>query len=173
MGVAGSGKSVQGRLLADEYGYPWLSSGNFLRMLVSGERRRAMLEGKLLDDSEIITLIQKIFSIIDVKNEFVLDGFPRTTQQAEWLLSQVKARQLNLTAVIHIVIDESVVRKRLIERGRPDDNDGSIAERFREYNTSTVPIIKLFEQNGITVYEIDGNQSVAGVHAEIVRVFKG
>lgn len=173
MGVAGSGKSVQGRLLADEYGYPWLSPGGFLRMLVSGERRKSMLEGKLLDDSEIIALIQKIFSIIDTKNEFVLDGFPRTPQQAEWLLGQVKAKQLNLTAVIHIVIEEDVVRKRLLERGRPDDHDGSITERFREYNQTTLPIIKLFEQHGILVYEINGDQTVDEVHADIIRALKG
>ena len=49
MGVAGSGKSVQGRLLADTLGLPWLSTGEFLRMLISGQRRKDMQAGKLLD----------------------------------------------------------------------------------------------------------------------------
>ena len=56
MGVAVAGKSVQGRRLADEKGLPWLSTGEFLRMLVVGERRKQMLAGKLLSDKEIIEL---------------------------------------------------------------------------------------------------------------------
>jgi len=88
MGVAGSGKSVQGRLLADEMALPWLSTGEFLRMLVSGERRKDMLAGRLLSDREIIKLVQKIFAMIDIHEEFILDGFPRTVSQADWLLNQ-------------------------------------------------------------------------------------
>ena len=90
MGVAGAGKSVQGRWLADEVGLPWLSTGEFLRMLVTGERRKEMLAGKLLDDSEMIGLADKIFHMINIQEEFILDGFPRTLQQAEWLIAQHK-----------------------------------------------------------------------------------
>ncbi len=67
MGVAGSGKSVQGRMLADRLALPWLSTGEFLRMLVSGEKRKDMIAGKLLSDNEIITLVQRIFTIIDTR----------------------------------------------------------------------------------------------------------
>ena len=91
MGVAGAGKSVQGRWIADEFALPWVSTGEFLRMLVTGERRREMLAGKLLDDSEIIAMADRIFHMIDVKQEFILDGFPRTAPQAEWLIAQHKA----------------------------------------------------------------------------------
>ena len=84
-GVAGSGKSVQGKLLADHLGLPWLSTGEFLRMLISGDRRKDMLAGKLLEDKEIIALVQRIFNVIDTKHEFILDGFPRTIPQAEAL----------------------------------------------------------------------------------------
>ena len=77
-GVAGSGKSMQGRMLADHQALPWLSTGEFLRMLVSGDERRDMLAGKLLDDEEIISLVQKIFNDVGVEEEFEMDGFPRT-----------------------------------------------------------------------------------------------
>ena len=60
MGVAGSGKSTQGRLLADEKGYAWLSSGDILRVLVTGTRRQQMLEGKLLSDQEMIKIFDKV-----------------------------------------------------------------------------------------------------------------
>lgn len=168
MGVAGSGKSAQGRLLADRLGYPWLSTGEFLRMLVSGERRREMLEGKLLDDSEIISLVQKIFRIVDTEHEFVLDGFPRTVAQADWLLSQRRHGQLDITAVIHLQASEEVVLDRLLQRGRQDDQAESIRERFREYETATQPIIDDFKQNGVPVFEINGVGDVEDIHESIV-----
>lgn len=172
MGVAGAGKSIQGKMLADEYGLPWLSTGEFLRMLISGERRKEMVSGKLLGDQEIIALVQKIFSVIDIKNEFVLDGFPRTNGQADWLLGQVKHGQLSLTAIIHIIASKSVVKSRLLERARQDDTEQAIEERFNEYENQTVPIINIFKNAGIHLIEVDGAQSVASVHQEIVESLK-
>lgn len=169
MGVAGSGKSVQGRYLADALGSPWLSTGEFLRMFVSGERRKAMLAGELLGDHEIISLVQKIFSMIDLKKEFVLDGFPRTIQQADWLLNQMKHRQLNITAVIHIEASEKVVSKRLLSRGRPDDHKEAITQRFREYEESIKPILAEMKTTGVPVFDIDGEQSVEDVRAAILK----
>lgn len=167
MGVAGSGKSSQGRMLADEMGLPWVSTGEFLRMLISGERRKAMLEGKLLEDSEIIGLIQKIFAMIDTDNEFILDGFPRTSQQADWLLAQKKHGQLAITAVIHLKASEGVVRDRLLERGRQDDHHDAIKERFVEYKESILPILEQFKSASVPVYDINGDQSIELVHKEI------
>ncbi len=172
MGVAGSGKSVQGRQLADELGLPWLATGEFLRMLISGDRRKAMLDGKLLDDHEIITLVQKIFGMIDIKHEFVFDGFPRTIQQADWLLNQVKHKQLHLTAIIHIKATEEVVSSRLLARGRQDDHRDAIKKRFEEYENSIKPILSEMQDANIPVFEIDGEQSVQEVHESILKAVK-
>jgi len=169
MGVAGSGKSVQGRLLADRLGYPWLSTGEFLRMLISGERRRKMLEGKLLNDTEIITLVQKIFRVVDTEHEFVMDGFPRTLAQADWLMSQRKHGQLKITAVIHLQASEEVVLERLLQRGRQDDQGDVIRERFREYEHATQPIIKEFREEGVPVFEIKAVGEVETIHEDIVK----
>lgn len=168
MGVAGSGKSVQGRRLADEMGLPWLSTGEFLRMLISGERRKAMIDGKLLRDSEIIELVRKIFNLIDLKEEFILDGFPRTIAQADWLLNQVKHDQLEVSAVIHITASEAAVHKRLIDRGRPDDHPEAIKERFQEYEQAIKPILEDFKKAGVRVCDINGEQPVELVHDDIV-----
>lgn len=167
MGVAGSGKSVQGRWLADEFGYPWLSTGEFLRMLVSGEPRKAMVRGELIDDKEIIKMVQKIFTLVGTSDKFVLDGFPRTTAQADWLLGQVKHGQLHVNAVIHLQASEESVMKRLLSRGRTDDTEAAIRERFNEYNEAALPIIEHFKQAGIPVYEINGEQPVEKVHEDI------
>lgn len=169
MGVAGSGKSVQGRMLADRLGLPWLSTGEFLRMLISGERRQEMLAGKLLDDQEVIGLVQKIFTVVDTDEEFVLDGFPRTVAQADWLLGQVKYGQLTVGAVVHLDASQEVVIERLLSRGRQDDTEEAIAERFKEYEETIKPILEHFRQAGIAVHTINGEQAVQAVHEDIVK----
>ncbi len=168
VGVAGAGKSMQGRRLADRFGLPWLSTGEFLRMLVSGERRKAMLKGELLGDQEIIALVQKIFSVIDSSHEFVLDGFPRTTAQADWLLNQAKHEQLHITAVVHLIASEEAVEKRLLARGRADDTPEVIKRRFTEYQETVLPLLKQFKKANIPVLDIQAEGNIGKIHTEIV-----
>lgn len=171
-GVAGSGKSLQGKKLADTLGLPWLSTGEFLRMLTSGQTRIDMVSGKLLEDGEIISLVQKILTVIDTKQEFILDGFPRTVAQADWLINQQKHGQLHITAVINMKADPEVVKSRLIKRGRPDDYDEAIKERFVEYEKSFAPIIEDFKNVSTPIIEIDAEQSVEEVHKAILSAVK-
>lgn len=172
MGVAGSGKSMQGRMLADQLALPWLSTGEFLRMLISGDERRDMLAGKLLDDEEIISLVQKIFTVVDVEEDFILDGFPRTFGQADWLLNQVKYGQLNISGVIHLQASEEAVSERLLGRGRQDDTKEAITERFREYEDSIKPILAQFKEAGIPIHEINGEQEPGTIHKDIMKALK-
>lgn len=173
MGVAGAGKSMQGKLLADKMGLPWLSTGEFLRMLVSGQERKDMQVGKLLDDQEIIGLVRKIFSVVDTDHEFVLDGFPRTIAQADWLINQIKHGQLRLTAILNIRASEKVIRKRLLGRGRNDDNEGAINKRYKEYEATTLPLINQFREAGLKVVDIDGDLDPDNVHQAIMQVLQG
>jgi adenylate kinase len=172
MGVAGSGKSMQGKMLADHMGLPWLSTGEFLRMLISGERRKEMLQGKLLEDQEIISLVQKMFTVIDPTKQFVLDGFPRTVAQADWLLNQVKHQQLPTPIVVHLKASEEVVRARLSQRGRQDDNDEAIAERFREYEEAAKPILEHFAAANVAICDIDAERDVEEVQSAIAAAVK-
>lgn len=169
MGVAGAGKSVQGKLLADEVGLPWLSTGEFFRMLVSGQKRLDMVAGKLLGDHDTINLVQRVFAIVGTDQEFVLDGFPRTLPQADWLLSQVKHGQLHITAVVQMDTSLEEVEARLLSRARPDDTKEAIAQRFQEYQDLTLPIIEEFKRSGVTVHKIDGAGVVADIHADIMK----
>lgn len=169
MGVAGAGKSMQGKILADEHGYAWISTGEILRVLVTGKRRHEMLEGKLLSDEEMINLMDKVLELIDTKQEFVLDGFPRTVPQADWLMEQVHKGRFGLTAVIHLAASESVVRQRLLQRGRQDDTEDAIAKRFSEYHAVTLPIIDHFKKEGANVCDIDASQQARAVHDAILQ----
>jgi adenylate kinase len=169
MGVAGAGKSMQGKILADEHGYAWISTGEILRVLVTGKRRQEMLQGKLLSDEEMVNLMDKVLDLIDTKQEFVLDGFPRTVPQADWLLEQVHKGRFALTAVVHLSASEEVVRQRLLGRGRQDDTDEAISKRFSEYRNSTLPIIEHLEREGARVCNIDASQEVRTVHDAILK----
>lgn len=170
MGVAGAGKSMQGKMLADQLGYPWLSTGEFLRMLIAGERRKDMLAGKLLTDTEMIAIMQKVLGLISTSEEFVLDGFPRTVEQADWLLAQAKAGLLQITAVFQLEASQEVVRQRLLGRGRQDDHHEAIEERLREYEETVVPLVKRMKEAGVQVYTISGEQEVKAVHDNIMHV---
>lgn len=168
-GVAGAGKSMQGKILADEHGYAWISTGEILRVLVTGKRRHEMLQGKLLSDEEMIAILDKVFELIDPKQEFILDGFPRTIPQADWLLDQVHTGRFELTAIINLSASEDVVKARLLDRGRQDDNDEAIAERFREYRAVTLPILDHFRSENVPVHDIDASQEPRMVHDAILN----
>ena len=172
MGVAGVGKSIQGRAVADTLALPWLSTGEFLRMMISGDRRRKMLDGHLLEDEEIIELADKIFHMIDVKEEFILDGFPRTLAQADWLLAQHKTGLIDISCVILLEASQDVVTERLLARGRPDDTAEAIDKRFKEYEVVTLPIISDLEQKGISVHRIDGARSPEDVQSDVLAALQ-
>jgi adenylate kinase len=170
MGVAGAGKSMQGRILADEHGYAWISTGEILRVLVTGKRRREMLQGKLLSDDEIIELIDKVFELIDTQQEFVLDGFPRTIPQADWLTEQVAQGRFELHCIINLVASEDVVIKRLLSRARPDDTEEAICSRIEEYHRVTQPILAHFKKEHIPVHDVDGDRDARVIHDEILKL---
>ena len=164
MGLAGAGKSTQGRLFADEYGIPWISTGELLRVLVTGKRRREMALGKLLTDEDMIAIMDKVFSLINLDGQFILDGFPRTLGQAEWLLGQANNGRYDVDAVFNLVADQSALRSRLLARGRMDDTDAAITDRFAEYEQVTKPIVQRFVSHGVKVYEIDASRTREQVH---------
>ena len=170
MGVAGAGKSMQGRLFADEHGYAWISTGELFRVLVTGARRAEMLEGKLLSDKEVIELVDRTLNLIDLNEEFLLDGFPRTKVQTDWLLKEIKTGRLNLTAVFNLTASRAVVKKRLLARGRQDDTEQAIEKRFKEYEEMTLPIVDYIRQSGARVYDVDADQDPITVHDKIMAL---
>jgi adenylate kinase len=169
MGIAGAGKSTQGRLLADEYGLAWISTGELLRVLVTGRRRQEMLQGKLLSDDEMIYTLDKIFGLINTSEAFVLDGFPRTLPQAEWLLEQAQHGRFDIDVVFNLTATPEVLHPRLRNRGRLDDTDEAIARRFEEYQQITRPIIALFQARQLPVREIDASRSPQAVHDDLLK----
>jgi len=169
MGPAGSGKSIQGHQLADEYGYGYVSTGEVFRVLFTGKRRNEMLAGKLLSDEEVISVVDLVLEFIDPKEQFILDGFPRTKPQVDWLLTQCESTRLELPIVVNLELSEETIRERLGKRARVDDSEAAISQRYNDYQALTKPIIEYMKQRGVAVFSIDAAGTPAEVHQRIIK----
>lgn len=168
MGIAGSGKGTQGKMLAAQHGFHLVSMGDVLRMYVTGKQRERMLAGGLLDDREIIKIVDKVLESLPDDEEVLMDGFPRTIFQAEWLMEQVKTGRFGLKLAFHLVASRQAVKARLMKRARIDDVEASIEQRFNEYQRSTEPLIKWLSANGVKVIDINAERPPEAVNTELL-----
>lgn len=167
MGLAGSGKGTQGKLLSEKLGYEYLSTGEYLREYLSSARKEQILAGKLIDDQEMINIIDDFLAKTD--KESILDGFPRSKVQADWLVNKHLNKEINIEAVIYLQVSRDELVSRLIARGRADDTKEAIQTRFDEYAKSTLPIIEDYQSRGIKIIEIEGTGSIEVIHSQIME----
>jgi len=170
MGMAGTGKGTQGKLLADQLGRHLISMGDVLRMYVTGKKREEMLAGKLLKDEEIIKFLKRVLSTLRDDEGVILDGFPRTISQAEWLLNQKE--HSNARIAFHLVASRDTVKQRMIERARSDDTEDAIEKRIDEYDNATKPLLDWLQAHGVKVVNINAEQPIAAVNKEILKHLK-
>jgi adenylate kinase len=172
----GAGKGTQGQRLAKIYGVPHLATGDLLRQHVSSgsalgvEAKGFMDRGELVPDRLVIDLILARLTGEEPLWGFVLDGFPRTLNQARDSHEWGRARRTTFHAVISMAVGEDELVRRLLERGRQsgrsDDNEVTIRNRLSVYNESTRPLLDFYRQRGILV-EIDGTGTVDEVTSRI------
>lgn len=169
MGLAGSGKSTQGQMLAQETGRVWLSAGQVLRDAPDEKVHEVQQRGELVSDAVVIPLMQQaISSVLVAGKDIVLDGFPRTLEQADWL---IKNMITELGAVVRIVVPKDELVHRMALRGRADDqNIEVIKERFRIAEQNIYSICAVFQENDIKVIDVDGVGTVEEVHERLKQV---
>lgn len=165
VGPPGAGKGTQAVRIADRYGVPAISTGDIFRANIKdqtelGQQVSAILDrGELVPDSLTNDLVADRLSQSDAQGGYLLDGYPRTTGQVEFLESVNAQRGQQIDAVIRLVADtEEVVtrlRKRAEEQGRSDDNEETIRHRLEVYERETAPLLELFAARGLIV-EVDG-----------------
>jgi len=167
MGIAGSGKGTQGKLLAEKEGYHVISTGELLRSYGSSDQHTRMHAGEILDDEEVTALLDKALAELADPDHVILDGYPRRVSQADWLLAQQKLGRFRVDKVLHLVASKQAVKQRLENRGRVDDHSDAIEERFSEYNRETLPILDHLSKAGVSILEIDAERPVEVIHDEI------
>ncbi len=181
LGPQGAGKGTQAKRISAEYGIPHIASGEILRaeMNAGTELGRKVAEtierGDLVSDDVMIELIRNRLEQPDTEAGFVLDGFPRTTVQAEALDSMFADIGRNFSVAFALQIPDEVAYDRLRLRseleGRADDTDEAIKRRLDNYHRETEPLIEYYRTRGNLV-PIHGNRSENEVFAEIQRALE-
>ncbi|MBX7138429.1 MAG: adenylate kinase [Oligoflexia bacterium] len=177
LGPPGAGKGTQAVLLAEKRGIPHISTGQMMRDAVSsgsdlGKKVKKFLDaGELVPDNLVIELIKERLSRADCRTGFLLDGFPRTLEQAKSLTVLLKSLNKELTHVIEITVPESVILERIKRRGetgsgRSDDNTEVASKRLQVYWAQTAPVSKYYQELGSLV-EVNGLGTIEEVQSRI------
>ena len=163
VGPPGAGKGTQANLFCTKYGLDHLSTGDLLREEVSSgsllglKASEVMNKGELVSDELVLSIVEG--RLAKIKKGWLLDGFPRNVNQANSLKKLLDKINQPLEAVISIKIADDYLIKRLLSRGREDDNEEVIANRLKIYREKTSPLVDLYSKQGILV-EIDGNADI-------------
>jgi adenylate kinase len=181
LGPQGAGKGTQANRIAVEYGIAHIASGEILRSEMTagtelGRRVKDVYDrGDLVSDDLMIELIKNRLAQADTDNGFILDGFPRTTVQAEALDEMFGEIGRNFNVVFALQIPDEVAFTRLRRRaqieGRPDDTDDAIRRRLENYHRETAPLIEYYRTRGNLV-PIHGDRSENEVFAEIQQALE-
>lgn len=157
LGPPGAGKGTQAVQLAEKLGVPQISTGELFRENITGgtklglEAKRYLDAGDLVPSSLTNALVDDRLDHDDVAGGFILDGFPRTVEQAEALHDMLERRGLKLDAVVEFRVPEEELVSRLASRGRADDTEDVIRNRFRVYRDETAPLLDYYRNELKTV----------------------
>lgn len=206
LGCPGAGKGTQAEFIARDFHLPLISTGQLLRSEVQSESKLGreikdiLNSGRLVDNATVISLITKRLASKDSLEGFLLDGFPRTLEQAK-ALDEAK---IHIDTVIELAVPDAEIVKRLTGRlvhvpsgrtyhtifnppkvagkddvtgealqQRDDDSEATVLNRLAVYHQQTEPI-SVFYQNkaGVSYLKVDGTQSVADIYAKIQQFLR-
>jgi adenylate kinase len=159
IGPPGAGKGTQASRVAERLGIPHISTGDMFRYHVSagtdlGKRVDSIMKaGDYVPDEVTVEMLEERITQPDASGGFILDGFPRTEGQVEALEGLIGSDGLDAVVVFDVSEDELV--ERMLGRGRPDDTEDTIRNRFKVYQEQTEPLLHLFTERGLVVH-IDG-----------------
>lgn len=208
IGAPGAGKGTQSRLLSEKYGYPQISTGDILREMAQagtplGQKiKETMAAGELVSDEILAEVFLTRTSQPDCNDGYILDGYPRTLDQAR-LLEELASKQGKQIHLARLIVSEEELFKRATSRRicarcgksynllsrppkieglcdvdgaplmqRSDDNPESVRKRFEEYRQSTAPLIDYYRQSGRLI-ELDGELPEGAVFEKLIAAIDG
>ena len=205
MGAPGAGKGTQAAKLVERYKIPQISTGDMFRAAVKegtelGKAAKACMdEGKLVPDTVTIGIVRERLAKDDCQNGFILDGFPRTVEQADALAEILDEHGKKISCVLNINVPSEYLIERAVGRRickkcgatyhvkfnpakgkvcdicggelyqRADDNEATMKNRLSAYEASTRPLIDYYKAAGV-YKEIDGTQAIEKVTEDLVNV---
>lgn len=200
LGAPGAGKGTQAKRISEKYDIPHISTGDILRANIKegtelGKLAKSYIDkGALVPDEVIIKVMQARLAEDDCKKGYLLDGFPRTIEQAKALDNIT-----TVTLAVNIVVDDDAVVRRIAGRRmcvcgesyhisthpsdvcdkcgaklyqRDDDKEETVKSRLDVYAKQTAPLIEYYSEKGVLV-DVDGMQDVAEVTKEIIKAIDG
>lgn len=165
-GPTGAGKSMQGQMLAVRQGWKWLSTGEMLRNSNDPAIIQILKSGDLVSDGVTFEVFDQ--AIQDAKERrfprVIVDGFPRTKNQAEWLAKYMQLNNEKIELVVVLEVPESEIMRRLEKRGRMEDTPETIAKRMTIYRQKMYPVLGIFAEQGVKIVHLDGTGTAGEVH---------
>ncbi|WP_375409345.1 adenylate kinase [uncultured Methylobacterium sp.] len=185
LGPPGAGKGTQSTRIVERLGIPQLSTGDMLRAAVAAgtpvglEAKSIMESGGLVTDSVVVGIVADRIEEADARGGFILDGFPRTVEQAAALDRMLSEKGLALTTVVEFVVDEEALVGRIAKRAaetaargepvRKDDTPEVFKTRLSAYRTQTAPLSAYYASLGM-LQTIDGMKPVEAVTEDLFAI---
>lgn len=201
MGPPGAGKGTQGELLASRFDIPRYSTGDILRGTrgdgseLGRKAQRYMDAGELVPDDVILGLMRKVLLSTAAAGGYLLDGFPRTVEQARSLRDLLEESNQRLDAVVNLSVDDGEIIQRLSSRRlcedcgkvmrpaagtdscpgcggqlltRPDDRQETVRRRLEVYREQTEPVLGWYRESGVSVLDVPGIGEIEKVQERIL-----
>jgi adenylate kinase len=177
-GPPGVGKGTQAALLAERLGYKHISTGQVIReSIVNGSEigkkvEKIMSTGQLISDDLIIKIIEEFFEKNKHSSGFILDGSPRTVNQAEFLEEFVKVKFPANIKILNLISREEILIERLLKRAeiehRADDTEEIIKNRLEVYRKQTAPVLSFYKGKH-PIININGERTPEEVYKETIK----
>ena len=174
IGAPGVGKGTQSALIEKDYSIAHIATGDMLRENISngtelGKTAKSYMDkGELVPDSLVIDMLTDRIKKDDCKNGFMLDGFPRTMEQAKELSKIFYSLNYKISAVIDIYASEEIIIERLLKRGRADDNEETIKNRLKVFESQSKPVLDYYNDKA-KIIKIESVGTPEEVYARIKK----
>ena len=182
LGPPGAGKGTQAEKLKTSLNVPHLSTGDMFRAAIKAKTHLGLAVKAIVDRGDLVSnemvwgIVSEGLSGPDCANGFILDGFPRSLEQAEMLGSMLQEKGEGLDHVVQLTANEEELVERLLQRakelGRKDDTEEVIRHRLKVYTEETAPLAAYYKEKGL-LREIDGMGTIEQVASDVQTVLKG